>query len=107
MSNLIGLLVTTSLVASVSVKIHWYSPASEAAKLEILRKVVKQFVQFDVETTLPLTVHDTSGVDVDAPICLAAHSSKMLLNDISLRIPVRLSIKVPGLKGSRDSNVPS
>ena len=70
-SNLIGLLVTTSLVASVSVKIHWYTPASEGVKLETLRKVVKQFVQFDVETTLPLTVHDTLGVDTDVPIRLA------------------------------------
>ena len=70
-SNLIGLLVITSPVASVSVKIHWYTPASETAKLEMLRELVKQFVQFDVETTLPLTVHDTLGVDVDAPICLA------------------------------------
>ena len=61
----------TSPVASVSVKIHWYTPASEAEKLEILRELVKRFVQFDVETTLPLTVHDTVGVDVDAPICLA------------------------------------
>ena len=70
-SSLIGLLVTTSLVESVSVKIHWYTPASEAAKLVILRELVKQFVQFDVETTLPLTVHDTVGVDIEVPICLA------------------------------------
>ena len=58
-------------MASVSVKIHWYTPASEGVKLEILRKVVKQFVQFDVETTLPLTIHDTLGGDVDAPTRLA------------------------------------
>ena len=71
MSSLIGKLVTTSLVESVSVKIHWYTPASEALKLKILRELEKQFVQFDVETILPLTVHVTLGGDVDAPPCLA------------------------------------
>ena len=70
-SSLIGILVTTSLVESVSVKIHWYTPASGAAKLVILRELVKQFVQVDVETTLPLIVHDTLGVDIDVPMCLA------------------------------------
>ena len=70
-SSLNGILVTTSLVKSVSVKIHWYTPASEALKLEILRELEKQLVQFDVETILPLTVHVTLGGDVDAPTRLA------------------------------------
>ena len=86
--------MTTSLVESVSVKIHWYTPASEALKLEILRELVKQFVQLDVETTLPLTVHVTLGVDTDVPICLASHSSKLLLASAPLCIPILLSMKI-------------
>ena len=86
--------MTTSLVESVSVKMHWYTPASEAVKLEILRELVKQFVQFDVETTLPLTVHVTLGVDMDAPVCLASHASKLLLTAAPLSIAIRLSMKI-------------
>ena len=73
MSSLIGTLVTTSLAESVSVKMHWYTPASEALKLEILRELVKQFVQLDAEMTLPLRVQVTLGGhgDVDDPIRLA------------------------------------
>ena len=103
-SSLNGILVTTSLAKSVSVKIHWYTPASETLKLEILRELEKQFVQLDVETILPLTVHVTSGVDTDTPICLASHSSKLLLTSVPRWIPVRLSMKILWLKGSRDSN---
>ena len=92
-SSLNGILVTTSLVESVSLKIHWYTPASETLKLEILRELVKQFVQFDAKTTLPLTVHVTVGIDIDAPTCLASHNSKLLPTVVPLLIPVRLSMK--------------
>ena len=92
--SLNGILVTTSLAESVSVKMHWYTPASEVLKWEILRELVKQFMQFDAETTLPLTVHVTVGIDIDATTCLASHNSKLLPTVVPLLIPVRLSMKI-------------
>ena len=88
MSSLYGTVVRTSVSLSVSVKTHWYTPASDKANFVKSSELSKPV---EVATNSPFLIHDTTGTEEDVPVCVTLQRNRSPLTEESIVIPVLLS----------------